>query len=395
MGFRGRIALISFSLGLMVLVILVFSTSSWLETETGRKLLQRELGKSLSLEAELRGDYSLKLFPGIRIAGKQLLLSPVNSNQALAEIKSYELHLALRPLLRKEILIHEVVIDGGSLDLDLLTGQSGTGEKESAMQIPKIDSMVISGLILLQSGKEFLQVSNLNVQGFAESRKAPISLSLSLPTSYKNHVTANLEGVMQVEANPLITSFDVRELMLVLDGQSWPLGAGHLKFSGETGEFVGDLEGELSGYASKAELALQTKGAIWVQGRIELRSKDSGLLAASLKAHKETSRWLLEQVELDLDGQLLVGAGCLETNDPVRLQLQLQAEQLNLDAVQDLLPVQLLTGGSETESTLQDLPLQLAIELKATQASAAGAVAKEVRLLLGDKPDCTANPVNN
>lgn len=383
-----RIAAVSLSLLLAVLVILVFSASSWLETEAGRNLLQRELGKSLGLNAELGGDYSLKLFPGIRITGEQLLLSPVDENRLLAEVEAYELHLALWPLLRKEILIHKVAAHNGRLDMDVLSQQTETGVEAPALQLPKIESMVITGFSLFQSSKEFIRISRLDVRNFAESRKAPFSLELTLPTTTAKSSTISLEGVMQLAANPFRVSLDVDGLSLSLDGQSWPLGAGQMNWSGESGKATAQLQGELLGFSSNIELSAQIMDSMILQARVELRSSDSRLLAARLDAREGTHRWLLEQVELNLDGQELAGSGCLETSDPVLLQLQLHADQLDVDALQELLPANLLPESNETETGSMVLPLQLAVELKAVQAHISGAVARDVRLLLGSAPDC-------
>ncbi|MDZ4730566.1 MAG: hypothetical protein SH820_11560 [Xanthomonadales bacterium] len=370
---------------------LVFSASSWLETEAGRNLLQRELGKSLGLKAELREDYALKLFPGIRIAGKQLLLSPVDTNQPIAEIDAYELHLALWPLLRKEILIHKLAVYNGRLDVDLLSQQAETGVEGPALQLPKIESMVITGLRLFQASKESIRISRLEVQNFADSRKAPFNLELTLPATTAKSSTISLEGVMQLAANPFKISLDVDGVLLSLDGQAWPLGAGQLNWSGESGEATAQLQGKLLGFSSNIELSAQMTDSMILQARLELRSSDSHLLAARLQAVEEASRWSLQQVNLNLDGQELVGSGCLETSDPVLLQLQLHTNQLDVDALQELLPANLLPASNDKDSASLDLPLQLAIVLNADQATMSGAIGRDVRLLLGSEPDCSAD----
>ncbi|HKX54721.1 MAG TPA: hypothetical protein VJN01_01415, partial [Xanthomonadales bacterium] len=88
------------------------------------------------------------------------------------------------------------------------------------------------------------------------------------------------------------------------------------------------------------------------------------------------------------DGQALSGDGCFTAETKPLLQLKLQSPDLDLDKLQDLLPADLLSAGSGSSTTSADLPLDLAIELLIEQASMAGTVAREVRLLLGAPPDC-------
>ncbi len=372
----------------VVLLILVFSAGFWLETDTGRSLLQRELSRSLNLDAELRGDYSLELFPGIRIAGKQLRLSPIHTNRPLAEVSQYELYLALQPLLRKEILIHEVAIHDGSLDLDLLSDLPENGQENAAVQLPEIESLLVTGLRLFRSGKELVTVSRLVVRNFAATGKAPISLVLTLPSVEGNPSSISLEGFLQLDANPLVLILDMDDLLLLSGGSSWPLGAGQLGWSGETGGFSVQLRGELFGFASHYDVSIQTETELVVQALLEFVSSDSSLLKISLKARDESNQWLLDPVELNLDGQQLAGSGCLNMADDVLLQLHLHAKQLDLDAVQELLPAEFLSEGTEGDSPELALPLQLGLVLKADQITLAGAEARDVRLLLGREPDC-------
>lgn len=394
MKLRWRIISSGLVLIAVILLILVFSAGSWLETDTGRNLLQRELSRGLNLDAELKGDYSLKLFPGIRIAGEQLRLSPVHTNRALAEISQYELHLALLPLLRKEILIHEVAVHEGSLDLDLLSDRSESGQEDAALQLPKIESLLVTGLRLLRSGKELLTVSRLDVRGFAANRTAPINLVLTLPSGEGKPGSISLEGFLQIDVDPLMLMLDTEGLLLSSGGQSWPLGTGQLRWSGETGRFSAQLRGELLGFTSHYELSMRTEDALVVQALLEFESSDSRLLKIRLEARDENKQWLLEPVELNLDNQELHGSGCLSTGGETLLQLHLRANQLDLDALQKLLPAELLSQDAGADSVDLALPLQLAIVLEAAQITLSGAKAREVRLLLGPEPDCKGQHLN-
>lgn len=71
------------------------------------------------------------------------------------------------------------------------------------------------------------------------------------------------------------------------------------------------------------------------------------------------------------------------------MQLKLQSPDLDIDKLRDLLPADLLSANPGSPNASVDLPVDLAVELLAEQASMAGAVAREVRLLLGNQPDCS------
>jgi hypothetical protein len=313
----------------------------------------------------------------------------------LAEVRHYDLHLALLPLLRKKILIHEVAVHEGSLDLDLLSDLPETGKDDSELQLPKIESLLVTGLRLLQSGKELMTVSKLDISSFKANRKAPISLVLTLPGE-ESPGSISLEGSMQIDVNPLKLALDIDELSILSGAKSWPLGTGQLSWAGRTGEFSAQLRGELFGFASHYNVSMRTAGVLVVHVLSEFQTSDSRLLKISLEARDETSQWLLDPVKLSLDGQELLGSGCLSMAGDTLLQLQLRAGQLDLDAVQELLPSELpLSVDAEAGSTEFDLPLELGIALEAAQATMSGVNARDVRLLLGREPDCTATMSDN
>ncbi len=190
---------------LLVLVAFLLSAGSWLESGSGRKLLQRELGKALGMEAEFRGEYSLQLFPTIRITGADLALKDAVSGLPIVSADAYELHLALRPLLRKEVNILKVAIHQGTLDLDRLeefNSSRGTASK-TGFQLPSIRDLEITGLQLQQSAVDFLLVSELNLIDFADKQKSSITVVLALDKNKAASENLYLQGVLQVTASPL------------------------------------------------------------------------------------------------------------------------------------------------------------------------------------------------
>jgi len=388
------------SLGLCIILLAVLlSASTWLETEAGRNLLQRELGKALGQEAELRGEYSLKLFPAIQIVGNELLLNDIKSGNRLAVVRAYELHLALRPLLRKQIDIIKISIQDGSLDLDQLQQNSSADPSEAgkSLQLPKIRELEISGLKLQRSAEDILQISQMILSDFAENKRATISLVLALPQVAGEPLKLQLTGHLQVTASPLVVQLEVQDLLLQTTEPEWRVGEGKLSWSANQAELTGELNGHLGAYNSHYEFSARFAEAIQFTLDAELQSADSARLVASVAARDDSDIWMLAPVTLDFNGQILEGAGCFSMFVEPLLQLQLDTQVLDLDALQVLLPEQLMPASPVGEAGLPqtnssgftELPFELNIRLSVQQLNWSGAIARKVELQLGAKPDCS------
>lgn len=391
--------------GLIVLLVLLaaflLSAGTWLESESGRNLLQRELSKVLGLEADLRGEYALQLFPVIRIAGRDLALSDSGTGLTIVSVDAYELHLALRPLLRKQINIPKVAIHDSILDLDRLAefNASRAAETRTDLQLPGIRNLEITGLKLQKSAVDFLLVSELNLIDFAENQKSRLAIGLAIDQATAASQNAHLQGVLQVRANPLELNLVVDELLLHLAEQSWAVGQGELNWSADQEKLWGELRGSLANYSSRYRFNVHLADTLQITLSVELQTADKESFVVNVEARDADDSWVFEMVELNLDGQQLDGTGCFSTTGEPLLQLQLQAKQLDLDALQDLLPASLFPVGPDVdgdEVTLEvsedsEFPLQLAVALSAAQLSWSGTTASSVRLLIGAEPDCASD----
>lgn len=377
----------------LVLVLLVyFSASSWLESSAGRNLLQRELGKILGLDADLQGEYSLELFPGLQIKGQHLELREIDASQAVARLGSYQLHLALWPLLKKQVLIHKVEVHEGFLDLDLLqSDESAKPENaQSESELPRIRSLQFSELKLRKSGAELLTVNQLLLENFAPGRDTAITLAFSPPGTgaQPGMGMVQLRGSMQLHSTPLQLSLNLAELTVRMGEQVWIQGPGELSWSSASGTVDGSLKGQLAGYSSQFDFTLQTTPAMSIDLSVKLLADDGRGLSGTVSARDEAGLWVLEPVEMLLGAQALAGSGCFSLEPKPRLQLKLQSSVLDLDTLKVLIPDDWLTTGPEPSTVDPDLPVDFAVELVVKQATMAGVVAREVRLLLGGEPNC-------
>jgi hypothetical protein len=396
---RWRYLTVTLLMLLALLLVVLLSASSWLETSAGRKLLQRELRKSLSLEAQLQGEYSLNLFPTIQIVGNELILSDINSGNRLAVVHAYELRLALMPLLRKKIDIIKISIRDSRLDLDQLLKNSSAEPQEASkgLPLPKIRELEITGLKLQKSTEDVLQIAQMNLSDFAENKSAAITLALALPQAAGEALKLQMAGHLQVSASPLEVQLELQDLSLQSAGPEWRIGAGKLSWSANKAELIGDLNGQLGPYKSHYGFSARFAEAMQFTLNAELQSADSARLAARLVAESVSGGWVLAPVALDLDGQILEGAGCFSMLIEPLLQMQLDAQVLNLDALQALLPEQLMPANPASEAGilqpdnpgLTGLPVELNVRLTVQQLNWSGAIARVVKLQLGAEPDCS------
>jgi hypothetical protein len=136
---------------------------------------------------------------------------------------------------------------------------------------------------------------------------------------------------------------------------------------------------------------LQVADQLHLQWEVSLQSSESGLLTSRLEARNLSGVWVIDPLNIDLNGQELRGEGCLRVAGQSRLQLELFAVQLDVDALSKLLPAVPIGADAADTSAENSLPLQLAVALHTEEAMLGGAIARDVRLLLGQEPDCESS----
>lgn len=99
-------ALIALIVGLLAVFALTFDTNKYKPQLVS--LVKEQKQRTLTLE----GDIKLSFFPKIGIDLGKVVLSERNSPEEFAAVNQLRLHLALLPLLRKEVVVDEIRIDG-------------------------------------------------------------------------------------------------------------------------------------------------------------------------------------------------------------------------------------------------------------------------------------------
>lgn len=147
------------------------------------KLVQEKKHRTLKLE----GDIKLAFFPKLGADLGRATLSERNSDQVFASVKSARLYLALFPLLKKQLVVDQIRIDGAHAALirfpDGSTNIDDLLKKEEQNQQLKfdIDSVKISDSSFTlddQQGKRKLAVSNLTLESGRIAEGVPTHLTL-------------------------------------------------------------------------------------------------------------------------------------------------------------------------------------------------------------------------
>ncbi len=373
---------------LVVFVLFGMAADAWLESSGGRSLLQRELSKSLGLPVRLDGDYSLKLFPRLKIAGSRLQIDQPDGKAALASSKEYSAVIELKPLLHRELRIVSIGLRGGFVDISRVPNEGGDGQATdgSAMPLPAVASLEIHDFsVRLAPPDNHLLIRHLQLTGFQAGRAAGLDIDAGWLNGPEETAQLRLQGGLTVMPGSLSSRLDIREMEL-----KW----GETLVQGLKGEWHWDqpaasLDGQMSWEQSGQAAAGQFK--------LALGAPMSGSLAVqyhqeSLPPSRLTSDFTvlpdqvgLQTVGMEIAGQSLAGDGCLWLTDPVALHLNLQAAELDLDKIYAMMPEQ-QAGGTES-------PIDLAIHLHAEKAWMAGAEADDVNVAIGPEPACTGpNP---
>lgn len=101
----------------VVILLLPFAAywlaDTWLESSGGRAMLERALGERLGMEVQLTGEFDLMLLPAIGVSGTGLRI--VGRDAEFAHSREYEISIALRPLMDRQVFIEWVRMTGGRI----------------------------------------------------------------------------------------------------------------------------------------------------------------------------------------------------------------------------------------------------------------------------------------
>ncbi len=375
--------------GLMILVTGVVlagvAANAWLESSGGRQLLQNALQDSLGRPVRLEGDFGIRLLPRLRITGEGLQLGSVTGDAVVASSRRYAAAVELRPFLRGEIRIASISVQGGMLDLNAFLGEDrapGAADSGAGGQWPSIASLELADFqLLLPGGTDRVVIQRLLLTDFRPGQNAGLQLQASWLQDQSESAAVSLDGVLTIHQQPMTVSLEVREMEFSYGRFGLQAVQGHFDLQETTSELQGQLSAMLD--ANRLTLAWQVRYADGLSGALQASHHASTVeiedtLAAQFELRQQQLN--VRGLRLSLGGQELDGAGCLQFGQAPRLSMELQAAELDLDALYARLPEQDTTGS--------DWPVELAVIVRIARAHGAGATATDVEVRVGDEPAC-------
>ena len=337
-------------LGLPLLfVALLWLLTYWLESAGGRRAVEQRLGEALGMPVALGGDFGVRLLPRIGVTGSDLVIGGPAEEAVFARSEGFAVSVALRPLLRRELVVEGLSLAHGSLYPG--NYQGGSAPANGALALPVLREVTLQDfrLALAKADGPEITIEEGVMTDFAAGQAAPFALQ------FEHH--GRIEGTLGWVADP--ARFELTVL--------WQSGWGELETTASYALSTSD--GELQATLRLPELTDPLRLAL----RFDIRK--SGVS--------------LPEISLALAGQSATGWACLLTGPSPTAHIAARSERLDLDSV---LPAG--GNGSAPEAFAADLdwnpPLALNARLQVAELHAAGAVAHGAVLSTGAEPDCSA-----
>jgi len=176
-----------------------------------RSFITETISKNLGREARI-GDIRVGIFKGIQIRGFALSESPNFDQGTFMEIRAFVLKIALKPLLQKKIVVHEIILDAPQITViqnadgktfnfsDLLSDKPGKAEpQKSEPQAANVQplSVTVTHAAIAGGKLNFIDKSvrkiqlvldpiNLNVNATELSKPMAIDLKVKAQGTFEN-----------------------------------------------------------------------------------------------------------------------------------------------------------------------------------------------------------------
>ena len=368
--------LVGIALGGLValLVIVLLAVRTLVNPNDYKDRIARAVKNSTGRELDLPGEIKLSVFPWIALElGPASLGNPPGfGDEPFAAVRHAALRVRLLPLLRKQLEIGRVEVDG--LDLRLRKNASGRGNWQSAAESsPTAQSSVgagaaalrdLAGIVISDSRVSYqdmvVEHLNLNVGRVAGGVEVPIKVKLDLiasagaqPIEIAGRLALTLEPAqnryrlapMDLEgtfspgagARPVAWKFAAPQVQLDLDAQTLgvasaaaQLGAAHLS---------GTLEGsrliEAPSFAGAFKLdPLSPRELMSQLGIAPPKTRDPkafSKLAASGEFAYGDKRIGVSKLDVQLDDSQLRGSAAITSLDTKAMDFDLTLNQIDID----------------------------------------------------------------
>ena len=150
---------------LMLALTVYLLLDKWLESAGGREAIEKTLSAQTGMELRIRGEFSVDVWPSLGVGGTDLQLW-----SALGEVfhaDSYQIQVALQPLLDGQVKVEGLELTGGRLDpqkwqTEPVEKSEGQGKRTL---LPRVESLVVRDLEIQFSGQSWL-LNELAIEAF-------------------------------------------------------------------------------------------------------------------------------------------------------------------------------------------------------------------------------------
>jgi AsmA protein len=424
--------------GLIALVALVLiAVAIFVNPNDYKGHIAREVKASTGRDLTLQGDIKLSVFPWIALQfGPVSLGNPAGFGaEPFLSLQHAALRVKLLPLLRKELQVARIEIDG--LDLRLRKNPVGKGNWEdfgqksaapataeaSPSSGPPVALKSLGGVLIKDSRISYneLVVSNLNVDigNIAQRAAVPVKASFDVDTGPNGNRTS-FTGALDVTLDPAAKRYGLAAVTVSGDLKqktdsrtlSWKFAAPSVDvdltaqtlkvptFSAQTGsaQLSGSLAGDkivdapaFSGALKLVPLALREFMArLGIDLPTTRDEKALSGLAAATDFSYAANAVRLDKLELQLDETQLRGTLAVTNLDSKAITFDLNVDHIDLDRY--LAPQSAATQpGAKSDQTPAELPtaaikaLNVSGNFSVDTAKAAGLALSKLRLTLNAK----------
>lgn len=281
------------------------------------KLVKEKKDRQLTID----GDIKLTFWPKIGADLGKLSISEHGNTKEFAAVNSVKVALAVMPLLKKELVVDTVYIDGAKANIvkykdgttnydDLMSKDSGESESIKF----DVDGVQVTNSALTytdEAASAVYQISKLNLKSGHIALAEPVDLATDFTLNANQPAiaaTANLKGNFVLD--PATKHFKAKGLDSHIQGDLVTLKGADIKLSGDVDakpeqmEFLVDgLKLAASGNLNEAKLALELSAPNLTIQKNEVSSKE---LALNVSQEKAGDKFNVNMTLADLKGSTAV-----------------------------------------------------------------------------------------
>jgi len=229
---------------LFIFAAVVVAAPFFLDPNDFKNEISAAVEKSTGRKLAISGDLELSIFPWLGVRTEKLILGNRNgfNDNAFATIDSAQIRVELLPLLRNEVKMDSLVLNGLNLTLqrhqdgkDNWSDLLGSSETKSKQATPKLAALAIGGIVIDKANirfqdaqtKQDVALSELSLQTGPLELGAPVDIALKTQlSSQQPAMTGSLALDTELQANPFDGSYRLNDsnVAINLNGQSLPDG---------------------------------------------------------------------------------------------------------------------------------------------------------------------------